>query len=134
MRFYSKIISFTLSLPNPGTPRAILTGTSPKIQEEAPESQIVKKMLRNYRLQMIFDGVQGLVTGRLRGYTEEQKRELRDCVTLDSEAVTVVEQAFAALATGATEPRAPRKQEAMVSRAFEDPDGHIWELLWVQEG
>ena len=37
----------------------------------------------------------------------------------------------AAIANGATEPRGPRSEAAMHSRAFEDPDGHIWELLWV---
>ncbi len=37
----------------------------------------------------------------------------------------------AALGAGATEARARQEQEAMYSRAFEDPDGHVWELLWV---
>ena len=37
----------------------------------------------------------------------------------------------AALDSGATEARAKQDQEAMYSRAFEDPDGHVWELLWV---
>ena len=38
----------------------------------------------------------------------------------------------AALSSGATEPRPVRAQEAMYSRAFEDPDGHLWELLWIE--
>jgi predicted lactoylglutathione lyase len=37
----------------------------------------------------------------------------------------------AALANGATEARPPQDQAAMYGRAFEDPDGHIWELLWI---
>ena len=37
----------------------------------------------------------------------------------------------AALAAGATEARQRQDQPAMYGRAFEDPDGHIWELLWV---
>jgi predicted lactoylglutathione lyase len=37
----------------------------------------------------------------------------------------------AALASGATEPRAKQEQEAMYGRAFEDPDGNVWELLWI---
>ena len=37
----------------------------------------------------------------------------------------------AALASGATEPRPAREQENVLSRAFEDPDGNVWELLWV---
>ena len=55
------------------------------------------------------------------------------CLRLESrEAVDAVMEA--ALAEGATEPRSPRAQEAMYSRAFEDPDGHLWELLWVDDG
>ena len=37
----------------------------------------------------------------------------------------------AALASGATEPRPAQDQPSMYSRAFEDPEGHVWELLWV---
>lgn len=37
----------------------------------------------------------------------------------------------AALADGATEPRDKQDQPSMYGRAFEDPDGHVWELLWV---
>ncbi len=52
------------------------------------------------------------------------------CLRFDSrEAVDAVMEA--ALADGATEPRPARSQDAMHSRAFEDPDGHVWELLWV---
>lgn len=38
----------------------------------------------------------------------------------------------AALASGATEPRAKQDQPSMYGRAFEDPDGHVWELLWIE--
>jgi predicted lactoylglutathione lyase len=37
----------------------------------------------------------------------------------------------AALANGATEPRAKQDAQGMYGRAFEDPEGHVWELLWV---
>ena len=37
----------------------------------------------------------------------------------------------AAIEGGATEARDKQDQPAMYGRAFEDPDGHIWELLWV---
>ena len=37
----------------------------------------------------------------------------------------------AALGSGATEARAKQDQPGMYGRAFEDPDGHVWELLWV---
>jgi predicted lactoylglutathione lyase len=37
----------------------------------------------------------------------------------------------AALASGATEPRASQDQPGVYGRVFEDPDGHVWELLWI---
>lgn len=37
----------------------------------------------------------------------------------------------AALDAGATEARGRQDQPAMYGRAFEDPDGHVWELLWI---
>ena len=40
----------------------------------------------------------------------------------------------AALAAGATEPRAVQQNAGMYGRAFEDPDGHVWELLWIDRG
>ncbi len=36
-----------------------------------------------------------------------------------------------ALAAGAKEPRAPQDHGFMYGRAFEDPDGHIWEIFWM---
>jgi predicted lactoylglutathione lyase len=38
----------------------------------------------------------------------------------------------AALAAGGTEPRPQREQQGTYGRAFEDPDGHVWELLWIE--
>jgi predicted lactoylglutathione lyase len=37
----------------------------------------------------------------------------------------------AALASGATEARPKQEQPSMYGRTFEDPDGHVWELLWI---
>ena len=36
-----------------------------------------------------------------------------------------------ALAAGAREPREPQDHGFMYGRAFEDPDGHIWEIFWM---
>ena len=37
----------------------------------------------------------------------------------------------AALAAGATEPRPPQDHGFMYGRSFNDPDGHIWEVYWM---
>jgi len=37
----------------------------------------------------------------------------------------------AAIAAGGREPRAAQDHGFMYSRAFEDPDGHIWEPFWM---
>ena len=44
--------------------------------EEVPTPHQVMRILRNYGLQTILDRIQGLVIGRPRGYSEEQKRQL----------------------------------------------------------
>jgi len=36
-----------------------------------------------------------------------------------------------ALAAGGTEPREKQDYGFMYSRSFEDPDGHIWEPMWM---
>lgn len=36
-----------------------------------------------------------------------------------------------ALAAGGTEPNPAQDHGFMVSRSFADPDGHIWEVLWM---
>jgi predicted lactoylglutathione lyase len=36
-----------------------------------------------------------------------------------------------ALAAGAREPREPQDHGFMYGRGFEDPDGHIWEIFWM---
>jgi predicted lactoylglutathione lyase len=37
-----------------------------------------------------------------------------------------------AVAAGAREPRPPMTQPGMRGRAFEDLDGHVWEILWME--
>lgn len=37
----------------------------------------------------------------------------------------------AAIAAGATEVRDPEDHGFMYGRAFNDPDGHIWEIFWM---
>lgn len=38
-----------------------------------------------------------------------------------------------ALAAGATEAREPEDHGSMYSRCFTDPDGHLWEFLWIDD-
>jgi hypothetical protein len=39
-----------------------------------------------------------------------------------------------ALAAGGREPRAPEDHGWMYGRSFEDPDGHVWEPMWMDVG
>ncbi|HJV68523.1 VOC family protein [Ideonella sp.] len=39
-----------------------------------------------------------------------------------------------ALAAGGTAPRAPQDHGFMYGHGFEDPDGHIWELVYMEPG
>lgn len=45
----------------------------------------------------------------------------------------VDELADRALAAGGREPRESTDHGFMYERAFEDPDGHIWEVYWMDE-
>lgn len=38
-----------------------------------------------------------------------------------------------ALGAGATETRDPQDHGFMYGRSFNDPDGHIWEIMWMDE-
>ena len=59
-----------------------------------------------------------------------QTSEVLLCVSADSrEAVDDV--TGKALAAGGREPRDAQDYGFMYSRSFEDPDGHIWEPMWM---
>lgn len=45
----------------------------------------------------------------------------------------VDELAGRGLAAGGREPRGATDHGFMYERAFEDPDGHIWEVYWIDE-
>jgi len=45
----------------------------------------------------------------------------------------VDELADKALAAGGTEPKAPIDHGFMYTRSFEDPDGHLWEIFYMDE-
>jgi len=45
----------------------------------------------------------------------------------------VDELADRALAAGGTEPKAPIDHGFMYTRSFQDPDGHLWEIFYMDE-
>ena len=56
--------------------------------------------------------------------------EVLTCLSADSKA-EVDRLADAALAAGGTEAREPMDYGFMYGRSFQDPDGHIWEVIWM---
>ena len=61
---------------------------------------------------------------------EHATSEVLICISADSrEAVDAV--TARALAAGGREPRERQDYGFMYSRSFEDPDGHIWEPMWM---
>jgi predicted lactoylglutathione lyase len=52
------------------------------------------------------------------------------CVSCDDRAA-VDEMTEKALAAGGREANAPQDYGMMYGRSFEDPDGHIWEAMWM---
>jgi predicted lactoylglutathione lyase len=57
--------------------------------------------------------------------------EVLVCLSCDSRA-EVDELVAKAVAAGGATPRAPQDYGFMYSHAFEDPDGHIWELVYME--
>ncbi|SMF48230.1 hypothetical protein SAMN06265365_11676 [Tistlia consotensis] len=56
--------------------------------------------------------------------------EVLTCLSCDSRE-EVDDLTGRALAAGGREPRPPQDHGFMYGRSFEDPDGHIWELVWM---
>ena len=56
--------------------------------------------------------------------------EVLVCLSCDSRA-EVDEMVRKALAAGGTAPNAPQDHGFMYSHGFEDLDGHVWELVWM---
>jgi hypothetical protein len=56
--------------------------------------------------------------------------EVLTALSVDSRA-EVDRIADAALRAGGTEARAPMDYGFMFGRSFNDPDGHIWEIIWM---
>jgi uncharacterized protein len=53
-------------------------------------------------------------------------------VSISAESREKVDQMMdIALKMGATEAGEPQKMEFMYSRSFNDPNGHIWEIVWM---
>ena len=59
-----------------------------------------------------------------------QTTEVLTCLSVDSKA-KVEEMLDAALEAGATEARDPMDYGFMYGRSFNDLDGHIWEIIWM---
>ena len=63
----------------------------------------------------------------------KKSTEVLVCLTCESRA-EVDELVKKALAAGGKAPNAPQDHGFMYGHGFEDPDGHIWELTWMDPG
>lgn len=59
-----------------------------------------------------------------------QTTEVLTCLSTDSKD-KVNEMVDKAIAAGGTEARDPMDYGFMFARSFNDPDGHIWEVMWM---
>ncbi|HEY7532428.1 MAG TPA: VOC family protein [Nitrospiraceae bacterium] len=59
-----------------------------------------------------------------------QTTEVLTALAVESKA-KVHELADKAIRAGSKEPRKPQDYGFMFARSFEDPDGHIWEVFWM---
>lgn len=63
----------------------------------------------------------------------QKSTEVLVCLSCESRA-EVDELVQKALAAGGKAPNAPQDHGFMYGHGFEDPDGHIWELMWMDPG
>lgn len=77
-----------------------------------------------------------LTHDKFREFTPKKVADAREtsevliCISEDSrDGVDAITEK--ALAAGGREPRDPQDYGFMYSRSFEDPDGHIWEPMWM---
>ncbi len=56
--------------------------------------------------------------------------EVLTCLAVESKA-KVDALVDGAIEAGGREPRGPEDRGFMYQRSFEDPDGHIWEIIWM---
>ena len=59
--------------------------------------------------------------------------EVLVCLSCESRA-QVDELVMKAIAAGGRAPREPQDQGFMYGHGFEDPDGHLWELIYMEPG
>ena len=59
-----------------------------------------------------------------------ESTEVLVCLSCDSRG-EVDDLVRKAVAAGGTTPRPPQDHGFMYGHAFEDPDGHVWELVWM---
>ena len=87
---------------------------------------------------VISDGIYAMLLTHAK-FREFTRKEIADatevtevltCLSADSKA-EVDRLADAALAAGGTEAREPMDYGFMYGRSFQDPDGHIWEVIWM---
>jgi predicted lactoylglutathione lyase len=63
----------------------------------------------------------------------DAKKQTSVLIALDAESKDDVNAMIErALQHGGTESRSPQDYGFMYSRAFADPDGHIWEMFWME--
>jgi uncharacterized protein len=60
----------------------------------------------------------------------QKTTEVLTCLSFDSKD-EVNELVDKAVAAGGTEAREPQDYGFMYGRSFNDPDGHIWEIIWM---
>jgi predicted lactoylglutathione lyase len=77
-----------------------------------------------------------LVEDRFKDFTKKEladpARQTEAIMALSAESREQVDEfADTALASGATTANEPMEMDFMYARSFHDPDGHLWEIVWM---
>ena len=109
--------------------RAFFTALGYPIEEAMSDEKCLAVVLGPSHVAMLLrrDFFETFLNGRT---ARTDGHEALICVDLDS-AEAVDAHVDAALAAGGTEVYSERHGDWMYNRSFADPDGHIWEAMWM---
>ena len=99
---------------------------NPQFSDETASCMVFSDTI--YAMLLTHDKYRQFTTKRIADARETS--EVMLCLSADSRG-EVDRMAETAIASGGRQPREPNDHGFMYERAFEDPDGHIWEVMWM---
>ncbi|NGO11192.1 VOC family protein [Streptomyces sp. HC44] len=127
---YQQMIFVNLAVNNLDASKKFFTELGYEINKQFSDEHCASVVISDTIVAMIMDKQR---------YSDFTKKEIADstktsevllCLSAESRE-KVDELVDKAVAAGGTENREPQDHGFMYGRAFDDPDGHTWEIMWM---